>query len=111
MTGLHDLVVPGHHTGRDRWPAPPCDTWPVAPKRRCEGSKMLLRQHTAVSAFVAPSLHPGERIQAILSFAETGSSAWRNLWFVASLGRIAAKSEPRACAVVVTDRRLLVVGQ
>jgi hypothetical protein len=72
---------------------------------------MLLRQHTAVSAFVAPSLHPGERIQAILSFAETGSSAWRNLWFVASLGRIAAKSEPRACAVVVTDRRLLVVGQ
>jgi len=72
---------------------------------------MLLRQHAAVSAFVASSLNPGEGIQAILSFAEIGSSARRNLPFLASLGLVSAKSEPRACAVVVTDRRLLIVGQ
>jgi hypothetical protein len=72
---------------------------------------MLLRQHAAVSAFVAPSLHPGEAIQAILSFAEIGSSAWKRLPFVASLGLISAKPGPRALAVVVTDRRLLIVGQ
>ena len=72
---------------------------------------MLLRQHAAVSAFMAPSLHPGEAIQAILSFAETGSPAWKSLSFVASLGLISPKPTPRACAVVVTDRRLLIVGQ
>jgi hypothetical protein len=72
---------------------------------------MLLRQHATVSAFVAPSLNPAERIQAILSFAEMRSTARRNVPFLASLGLVSAKSEPRACAVVVTDRRLLIVGQ
>jgi len=32
-----------------------------------------------VNDFVAPSLEPGEQIQATLSYAETGSSYWFNV--------------------------------
>jgi hypothetical protein len=59
---------------------------------------MLLRQHATVSAFVASSLNPGEGIQAILSFAEIGSSARRNLPFLASLG---LDSQRRLTPIVV----------
>lgn len=64
----------------------------------------------AVDEFVAPSLEPGERIEATLSSTLLGTSWWRAyvMTFV-SLGGLVAKYRPRAYAVVVTDRRVFVV--
>jgi hypothetical protein len=63
-----------------------------------------------VEDFVAPSLEPGERVEATLSFAETGSSYWQNV-LRAPVGLVVPKFKVRSCAVVLTDRRVLLVDK
>jgi hypothetical protein len=62
-----------------------------------------------VNDFVAPSIEPGEQIQATLSYAETGSSYWFNVMGGAFLGLIWARFRVKTRALVVTDRRVFVL--
>lgn len=61
------------------------------------------RRRAKVEEFVTPQLEPGEKIDAILSFSQTGPSPW----FAALTYLIFFWIRPYA--VVVTDRRVIFV--
>ena len=62
-----------------------------------------------VNAFVAGALEPGEGIVATLSFCETGASFWKNAYGGALLGLISRKNRVGSRAIIVTDRRVIIV--